>query len=87
MNDGRVRFNPGQGRATWHLEGVNGYQNLVVTCPECGVDSSMSKAIHSISDDGTVTPSYVCPHTKMNGCKFHRMVRLNGWKNPDPRTV
>lgn len=31
---------------------------------------------HTISQDGTVTPSVVCPVT---GCGFHEYVRLDGW--------
>lgn len=88
MNEHRVIFKPGEGgRCTWHLEGKNNFVILVVKCPECGVDSTVSNRVHTIADDGTVAPSYVCPHTKMNGCKFHRYIRLDGWKTPDPRTV
>lgn len=31
---------------------------------------------HSISEDGTVTPSVVCPE---DGCTFHEHIRLVGW--------
>ena len=32
---------------------------------------------HSVSADGTVTPSVVC---LSSGCTFHEFVRLEGWK-------
>lgn len=31
---------------------------------------------HAIADDGTVTPSVVCP---IEGCGFHEWVKLEGW--------
>ena len=31
---------------------------------------------HAIADDGTVTPSLVCPE---DGCDFHEFVKLEGW--------
>lgn len=31
---------------------------------------------HEISDDGTVSPSVVCPE---QGCRFHEMIRLLDW--------
>ena len=30
---------------------------------------------HSIADDGTVSPSVVCPY----GCEFHEFITLEGW--------
>lgn len=33
---------------------------------------------HTIQDDGTVTPSVVCPLT---GCGFHEFVKLEGWES------
>ena len=32
---------------------------------------------HTIAEDGTVSPSVVCPES---GCGFHEYVRLEGWK-------
>jgi hypothetical protein len=40
-------------------------------CTICGHE-------HTISDDGTVSPSCVCPR---EGCTFHEFVRLVGWEN------
>jgi hypothetical protein len=33
--------------------------------------------IHTIADDGTVTPSVVCPY---EGCGFHEFIQLEGWQ-------
>lgn len=56
---------------------------LETSCPGCGVASAMSSKVHSVAADGTVTPSYVCPHTKAweghEPCTFHEWVRLEGW--------
>ena len=69
-----------------HEDGSYGghYCCLTTICPGCGKDWTMSKRVHSISDDGTVSPSYVCPGPP---CTFHQFVRLEGWKGPDRRTV
>lgn len=32
-------------------------------------------ATHSIDEDGTVSPSVVCPY----GCGFHEFIKLEGW--------
>lgn len=32
---------------------------------------------HQIADDGTVTPSVVCP---VQGCDFHKDIKLMDWK-------
>ena len=36
----------------------------------------MTGSIHRVAEDGTVTPSYVCP---VDGCTFHDWVRLVGF--------
>ena len=46
----------------------------LIVCPVCFRSFSLSK--HGIGDDGTVTPSVVCPFA---GCSFHDQVRLQGW--------
>lgn len=45
------------------------------TCP-FGHTCRLSKKVHSVAADGTLSPSYVCPAT---GCTFHDFVRLVGW--------
>lgn len=48
----------------------------LVTCSQ-GHTSRMTVRIHAVADDGTVSPSYVCP---IDGCAFHDFVRLDGWQ-------
>jgi len=45
------------------------------TCP-LGHTCRISRKIHSVSPDGTLSPSYVCPGT---GCTFHDYVQFVGW--------
>lgn len=45
---------------------------LFVTCPNGHTASLID---HSVSSDGEVTPSLVCPE---DSCDFHEFVRLNG---------
>lgn len=52
----------------WHLM-------IWLTCPDCGTSGNMSD--HEVADDGTVTPSVVCPMEKT--CGFHETVKLEGW--------
>jgi hypothetical protein len=42
----------------------------------------MSGRIHSVAEDGTVTPSWVC---RYYGCTFHEHLRLEGWETRDKR--
>lgn len=49
------------------------------TCPK-GHECRISKTVHSIADDGTLSPSYVCP---IEGCGFHAFVRFDGWKQKE----
>lgn len=42
-------------------------------CPDCGELASLED--HTIADDGTVTPSVVCPF-----CSFHESVTLDGYE-------
>ncbi|HYE72624.1 MAG TPA: hypothetical protein VEF04_04800 [Blastocatellia bacterium] len=44
-------------------------------CPTCGKQVAISAKTHSIADDGTVTPSMICPHD----CSFHEYIRLAEW--------
>jgi DNA-directed RNA polymerase subunit RPC12/RpoP len=43
-------------------------------CPQCKTIVAISSKIHSIAEDGTLTPSMVCPH-----CPFHEWIKLEGW--------
>lgn len=49
--------------------------SAIVRCPGCGKTSSLGP-LHTVADDGTVTPSFVCPHAP---CPFHEWVRLLDW--------
>jgi hypothetical protein len=57
----------------------NGLQRLhckrtaMVRCP-CGEYLGLQD--HAIADDGTVTPSVVCPR-----CDWHHNLKLEGWKS------
>lgn len=44
-----------------------------MTCPN---GHTLTLRNHSISQEGNVSPSVVCPGT---GCGFHEWVRLDGW--------
>ena len=47
----------------------------------CPADHECSLVTHTIADDGTVTPSAVCP---VKGCTFHEYVRLVDWPQAPP---
>lgn len=47
--------------------------SATVVCPSGHVGSLLD---HEIADDGSVTPSLVCPE---DGCGWHEHVRLIGW--------
>lgn len=49
------------------------------TCPN-GHGATLAKSIHKIADDGTVSPSLICPRANDEGCAFHEFVRLLNWK-------
>lgn len=46
-----------------------------VACPECHEAAGLHD--HDIADDGTVSPSVVCPHP---GCSWHVWIKLKDWK-------
>lgn len=52
----------------------DGKKTANASCPKCGRIASLSQ--HSISQDGKVTPSLVCP---FDDCDFHDYVKLVGW--------
>jgi len=47
---------------------------VTFVCPR-GHASCLSARVHSIRPDGTVSPSYVCPHKRC----FHQFIQLTGW--------
>lgn len=64
--EGKPREEPGK----WaHMA-----RTAVVSCPDCGVVGNLSA--HSITKDGVVSPSLVCPVA----CGYHESnVILKGW--------
>lgn len=88
----RVSLKPGSGKGCWALywypksEGLTDgvFVCITIFCPGCGKEGTLSKHVHKIADDGTVTPSDVCPFPP---CTFHRWIKLEGWVGPDRRTV
>lgn len=53
-----------------------------ITCPLCKKASTVYRTFgtppskHTISDDGIIDPSVVCPHA---GCTWHVWVQLKDW--------
>lgn len=60
-------------KGTWKEKRAVDSRFVFLSCPGCGQTASMSD--HSIADDGTVTPSVVCPFE----CGFHDYVKLLDW--------
>lgn len=50
-------------------------KTALVSCDQGHVGTA-SPQIHSIADDGMLSPSWVCPH---KGCTWHVFARLVGW--------
>ena len=57
----------------WTPKTVDGVRTAVLSCPSCGKVSYLTD--HSISDNGKVLPSVVCPFA----CDFHEFVQLENW--------
>lgn len=65
---------PGQWWPSSHPNGLK----ATAYCPDC--KKPMGLGNHGIADDGTVTPSVVCPGDGVGPhCSFHQFVRLVGW--------
>lgn len=52
---------------------------LTMHCPQCGKEMSLSLIVHTISAEGTIIPSLVCPHAP---CTWHVWARLDPWPPP-----
>lgn len=50
--------------------------SAIVICPKCKMKLSLLR--HTISNDGTVSPSLVCL-----GCDFHDFIKLDNWSLKD----
>lgn len=65
---------------TYRRARPNAHSHGMLSCPTCGETSTISRRVHSVADDGTVTPSYVCPYPP---CTFHAFVVLDDWSLDD----
>lgn len=59
---------------TWRPVTIGGESSAFFRCPKCPTYGSLF-GTHDIADDGTVTPSVVCPN-----CDFHESIKLEGWQ-------
>lgn len=59
---------------TW-ARSEGGIRGVLLSCAH-GHEGILSPTHHTIANDGTVTPSVVCP---IKGCTWHEFVRLDGW--------
>ncbi len=60
-------------RSKWKLVVIDGKITARVECPGCKRTFALD---HTITEDGTVTPSLDCP---MEDCQFHDFVKLEEW--------
>jgi len=59
---------------TWCME--RDYTEKLIPVMVCSQGHESTLRTHSVANDGTVSPSSVCP---VEGCAFHEYVRLDGW--------
>lgn len=50
--------------------------HVAVVCPVCHSALTLSGRVHSVSEVGAVSPSFVCTRA---GCSFHDFIVLEGW--------
>lgn len=60
---------------TWHGGNTGKGRSASICCPKCKKIGTLTD--HTISGEGKVNPSLVCPNDK---CNFHEYVQLEGWK-------
>jgi len=48
---------------------------VALSCPGCGNIAGVNLPVHTITPDGAVTPSWVCP----SSCGFHTFIMLLEW--------
>ncbi|GAF75621.1 unnamed protein product [marine sediment metagenome] len=66
-------FTKGREKGQWWGLDWGTKRTATIVCPDCGFTAVVR---HDIADDGTVTPSVVCPED----CGFHEMIKLEGWE-------
>lgn len=54
------------------------WEPIATVC--CGNNhlATISPKVHTVSDEGILNPSYVCPR---DNCNFHEWVKFVGWSN------
>ena len=72
--DWESRWKPTKG--TWTIFAG---KYVKVSCPECGAFGSLD---HTVADDGTLSPSLVCP----DECGFHVFARLVDYQQHASKT-
>ena len=71
-----IPFDPELKNNTWNLyTSPNGKRTAITRCSNGHIGSLLN---HTISNDGSVTPSVVCQH---EGCNYHEYIKLDGWEN------
>ena len=68
--------NAGEWTIVTHVHRNPPTKSACIGCPLCGCHAALN---HAVADDGTVTPSLVCPH---DPCSFHEWGVLEGWGDP-----
>lgn len=59
----------------WQWGATDLIQTAIMSCDKGHVGTA-SPAIHRIADDGTLSPSWVCP---FEGCTWHEFAVLEDW--------
>ncbi len=59
---------------TWQDAQSSTKRTALFKCPNGHIGSLSG---HDIAQDGTVSPSVVCPE---DGCDFHEFIKLKGWE-------
>lgn len=69
----------------WLWGATEPFTRTAIVCCDKGHVGTANPTIHSISADGTLSPSWVCP---FKGCTWHVFAQLVGWNaaTPAPRT-
>jgi hypothetical protein len=66
----------------WPVQMPSGQLKASIICPNKHYGFL---ANHQIADDGTVTPSVVCPGGGQGTCNFHDHTKLGGWERDASR--
>lgn len=76
-----INATKGRGKGQWWpTRDSDGNQSATYYCQQCGKPCGLQW--HSISENGEVSPSVICPRAsevECQSCKFHDHLRLDGW--------